>query len=106
MLSLATRDRYSTLLDAAVLAEADERPAIIYVATGREPQRITRRAFREAVAATADSLAALGARPRDLVVIAHTQSLDSIYASGARCVLALSPPCSPRSPRSSILKST
>jgi acyl-CoA synthetase (AMP-forming)/AMP-acid ligase II len=91
MLSLSTRDRFTTLLDAVTLAEADERPAIIYVATGREPTTVTRRAFREAAIAAAESLEGLGIRPGDLVVIAHTQSLESIYAFWGALLLGAIP---------------
>ena len=80
MLTLSTREQYATLLDAETLRAADDRPAIIYVATDEPPITISRRAFGERTAATAQSLHELGLRPRDLIVIAHTQNLESIYA--------------------------
>lgn len=70
----------ATLLDAVTLTAADDRPAIIYVATDAEPITVSRRAFHDAAAAAARSLTALGLRAGDLVVIAHTQNLESIYA--------------------------
>lgn len=70
----------ATLLDAATLTAADERPAIIYVETDARPIVVSRRAFREAAVAAAHALAGLGLRPGDLLVIAHTQDLESIYA--------------------------
>lgn len=79
MLTLAGRAGYSTLLDAVTLTEADERPAITYVATGNAPVTITRRTFREAVNAYATALRGLGVESGDLVIIAHTQNLESIY---------------------------
>lgn len=80
MLSLDTRRQYATLLDAETLRADDDRPAIVYVASDRPPVTVTRRAFAAATAASAASLHELGLRPRDLVVIAHTQNLESIYA--------------------------
>ncbi len=81
MLSLANRDTYRTLLDAAALDGSEAaRDAIIYVAGGAAPQHISRAAFRAAAQRYADALLALGVAPRDLVVIAHTQNLESIYA--------------------------
>ncbi len=68
-----------TLLDAAVLQGGDE-PAIIYVETGRDPLHISRYDFCAATVAYAAALRQMGIRPRDLVVIAHTQNLESIYA--------------------------
>lgn len=80
MLTLTTRDAYTTLLDAETLRAADERPAIIYVSSDQPPVTVTRRAFAQATMTTAASLHELGLRPRDLVVIAHTQNLESIFA--------------------------
>ena len=37
MLTLSTRGQYATLLDAVTLREADDRPAIIYVASDAPP---------------------------------------------------------------------
>ncbi len=79
MLSLSTRPDYATLLDAVTLTHPNDRPAIIYVATDADPITITRQAFRDTVMQTAAALTQLGIQPRDLVVIAHTQNLESIY---------------------------
>jgi fatty-acyl-CoA synthase len=81
MLTLSNRTQFNTLLDAVALQGAnDERPAIIYLETDCAPITISRREFREAVIAHAAGLQHMGIRPRDLVVIAHTQNLESIYA--------------------------
>src|SRR5512136_2178528 len=81
MLTLSNRTQFHTLLDAVALhSENDERPAIIYLETDRAPITISRREFRKAVMAHAAGLQHMGIRPRDLVVIAHTQDLESIYA--------------------------
>src|SRR5512147_1380556 len=81
MLNLSNRSEFHTLLDAVALqGEDDERPAIIYLETDRAPITISRREFREAVSAHAAGLQHMGIRPRDLVIIAHTQNLESIFA--------------------------
>jgi fatty-acyl-CoA synthase len=81
MLTLSNRIQFNTLLDAVALhSEHDERPAIIYLETDHAPLIISRREFREAVIAHAAGLRHMGIAPRDLVVIAHTQNLESIYA--------------------------
>jgi fatty-acyl-CoA synthase len=81
LLTRATRGAFHTLHDALALrATGDARPALIYVATGRAPEAVTRREFRAQARAHAAALRRLGVAPRDLVLIAHTQSLESIYA--------------------------
>ncbi len=81
MLNLTTRPQFHTLLDALALqSDHDDRPAIIYLETDHAPIRISRREFRAAVEAHAAGLQHMGIRPRDLVIIAHTQNLESIYA--------------------------
>jgi acyl-CoA synthetase (AMP-forming)/AMP-acid ligase II len=80
MLTLSTRQQYGTLLDAVTLRDADDRPAIIYVASNAPPIIVSRRDFAATTAAMAISLHELGLRPRDLVVVAHTQNLESIFA--------------------------
>ena len=81
MLSLANRNAYETLLDAAILTPNDTaRDAIIYVAGGAEAIHVSRAEFVQAVNRYAAALHALGVAAHDLVVIAHTQSLESIFA--------------------------
>ena len=81
MLTQATRQDFQTLLDAVTLRSVDDaQPAIVYVETGRRPIAVTRRDFRRAVLGHAAALQRMGIAPRDLVVIAHTQNLESIYA--------------------------
>lgn len=80
MLTLSTRDQYATLLDAVTLRAADDRPALIYVSSDQPPVTVSRRDFAVTTTAAATSLHELGLRPRDLVVIAHTQNLPSIFA--------------------------
>jgi fatty-acyl-CoA synthase len=81
MLTRATRHAFRTLRDAITLqSEHDERDAIIYVETDQPPVVVSRRDFRRATVAYAAALKKMGLAPRDLVVIAHTQDLESIYA--------------------------
>ncbi|GIK56879.1 MAG: AMP-binding protein [Chloroflexi bacterium] len=81
MLTLATRPSYHTLLDAQVLTAVDATPpAIIYRQTDSPPEIISRQIFRQAVTGYANGLRRLGMGPGDLIVIAHTQNLASIYA--------------------------
>jgi acyl-CoA synthetase (AMP-forming)/AMP-acid ligase II len=81
MLTLESRDSYTTLLDAAVLdAAAPEAAAITFVATGAPPVTVTRAQFQARTQAYALGLQRLGVKPGDLVIIAHLQNLESIYA--------------------------
>ncbi|MEM6284680.1 MAG: AMP-binding protein, partial [Chloroflexota bacterium] len=67
------------LLDAVTIMQADDTPAITYIATGAEPLVITRAQFKAQVQQYAEGLYMLGIRTGNLVVIAHTQSMESIY---------------------------
>ena len=81
MLTPDTRHTFSTLLDAAVLqAGPDDAPAIIFVRSNAEPEVISRAAFRARAQAYAAGLTRLGVAAGDLVIIAHTQNLESIFA--------------------------
>jgi acyl-CoA synthetase (AMP-forming)/AMP-acid ligase II len=80
MLTPATRAQFRTLLDARAFNAADDQPAIIYVATDAEPVIISRSALQTAVSGYAKALTQLGIQPGDLILIAHTQNLESIYA--------------------------
>ena len=79
VLTLATRSDYYSLLDAAALRHGDE-TAIIYLETDQPPIHVTRSDFRRAVLDYAQALQTVGIQSRDLVIIAHTQNLESIYA--------------------------
>lgn len=81
MLKLANRNEFQTLLDAVALNGSDAgRDAIIYVETDRAPVHVSRGEFRRQVLAHAAALKQLGIDGRDLVVIAHTQDLESVFA--------------------------
>lgn len=81
MLTQETRPYFQTLLDALVLTGEDaQQAAIIFVATDEEDVVVTRGEFRTAVSAYAHHLIELGIQPGELVIIAHTQNLESIYA--------------------------
>jgi len=80
MLNLATRTRYQTLLDAETLRAADEQAAITYLSVENEPISVSRAQFARSISAYGAALRAMGIQPRDLVIIAHTQDLESVYA--------------------------
>jgi fatty-acyl-CoA synthase len=81
MLTLSTRQNFMLLLDAVTLTAPDKQtPAIIYLETDHEPVTVTRADFRRETIRYASALSDIGIKPRDLVIIAHTQDLESIYA--------------------------
>ncbi|MBI1280194.1 MAG: AMP-binding protein [Anaerolineaceae bacterium] len=81
MLNLSNREKFSTLLDAITFTLWEEnRAAIIFLATDAEPTIVTQREFITSAKQYASALTKLGIQNRDLVVIAHTQNLESIYA--------------------------
>lgn len=81
MLKLETRFQYKTLLDASFLSpENADLAAIIYVATDADPITVTRAEFHAQAVNFARALTALGVKTSDLVIIAHSQNLESIYA--------------------------
>ncbi len=80
MLTLSTREQYHTLLDAVTLKSADATPAIIYLSIEHVPITVTRAEFVRQITAYAAALHSIGIKARDLVVVAHTQDLESIYA--------------------------
>ncbi|MGB3715788.1 MAG: AMP-binding protein, partial [Candidatus Promineifilaceae bacterium] len=81
MLTRANRHSAQTLQDAVALdGSAVDRDAIIYVETGCPAIHVTRAAFAGAVKAHSHRLRRLGIKPNDLVVIAHTQNLESIFS--------------------------
>ena len=80
MLTTTTRGQFHTLLDAITLTAAGDEPAITFVSSTNDPIAVTRRDFSKQVRRTANSISALDVNPRDLVVIAHTQDLESIYS--------------------------
>ncbi|MBK7917237.1 MAG: AMP-binding protein [Chloroflexi bacterium] len=80
ILTQDTRPYAHTLLDARALTDPDDsQDAIIYVATGQPDVHVTRRELRTAVTRTAHALSQFGLQPGDLVIIAHTQNLESIF---------------------------
>ncbi|MCP4424388.1 MAG: fatty acyl-AMP ligase [Chloroflexi bacterium] len=79
MLTQKTRPSFHTLLNAIALTGGDE-TAIVYLETGQTAVAVTRQEFARRVHAYAAALQRLGIQPRDLVIIAHIQNLESIYA--------------------------
>ncbi len=80
MLTLSTRTRYTTLLDAETLRQPADRPAIIYLSIDAAPITVSRADFARSIRAYGAALRGMGIAPRDLVIIAHTQNLESIFA--------------------------
>ena len=81
MLTQTTRGKYATLLDAVTLTSDNAtQPALIFVETGQEPITITRQQFCEQVNAYASAMLGAGINANDLVIIAHVQNLESIFA--------------------------
>jgi len=92
ILSLPTRADFRTLHDAAVLTHPDaSASAIIYVRADAAPITVTRAQFRRAVNQYADALRGLNVPPRGLVIIAHTQNLESIYAFWGALIMGAIP---------------
>src|SRR5687768_11062847 len=81
MLTPATRDGSPTLLEAHDThgARGDAR-AIVYLRPGAAPEVVTGQGFRAAADRSAAGLRALGVREKDVVVIAHADGLDALYA--------------------------
>ncbi len=90
MLTRATRQQFMTLHDAVTLAGGDE-PAIIYVQTGLPDIIVTRTQFYASIQTHANAMHHLGLQPGNLVIIAHTQNLDSIYAFWGALLLGAIP---------------
>jgi len=90
MLTLDTRTDYRTLHDAHAL-RGGEQTAIVYLETARDPIVITREAFRASVMQYGAALQHMGIAPRDLVIIAHTQNLESIFAFWGALVIGAVP---------------
>jgi len=91
VLTLATRNSYHTLLDAETLRTPNDSPAIIYLSLEAEPIIVSRARFVHSITAYAAALREMGIQPRDLVVIAHTQDLESIYAFWGAILLGAIP---------------
>ncbi len=81
MLTPESRIHYHTLLDAAVLQkEPRDAVAIIYISSGAAPVRVSREDFQKKTRSYGVGLTRLGIKPGDLIIIAHLQNLESIYA--------------------------
>lgn len=79
MLSLQNRQEFQTLHDAITLKGGDD-PAIIYVETGKLPITISRTQLMQKANQYGVALLAHGIQATDLVIIAHNDTLESIYA--------------------------
>ena len=70
---------------------AGEKLAIAYLETGKDDVLISRQMFQEHVLRYANALQKMAVKPADLVVIAHTQNLESIYAFWGAMLLGAMP---------------
>ncbi len=80
MLNLHTRSEFTSLLTAQTLRNPTTDPAIIYVETGHDPIHISRLQFTQKAEEYASAMHSLGIQPGDVIIIAHTQDLESMYA--------------------------
>ena len=90
MLTRVTRPQFDTLHDAITLARGTK-PAIIYIETGKPDIFISREQFCESIKHYAAALHRLGIQSGDLVILAHTQNLESIYAFWGALLLGAIP---------------
>ncbi len=92
MLNLSTRATFTTLLDAITIRQIDnDVPAIIFVATDAEPITVTRQQLVTVAKQYAMVLRKLNIGIGDLVIVAHTQNLESIYAFWGAMMLGAIP---------------
>lgn len=81
MLSQSTRRDFKTLLDAVTLTQpAYDKIAITYLETGKDPVEVSRLEFSTRIQFYASAMQNRSIKPRDLLIIAHTQNLESIFA--------------------------
>jgi acyl-CoA synthetase (AMP-forming)/AMP-acid ligase II len=80
-----------TLTELAVHGIQDARPAIIFYQTEPSPVIVSRAELWRQVMTCAGALDRAGLRAGDLVIIAHTQSLESIYAFWGALVIGAVP---------------
>ena len=69
-----------TLLACLSDPAADRGRALVWVSPNARAETVSRREFRGRVARYAGGLAELGVRPGEVVVIAHTEGVDPVYA--------------------------
>ena len=92
MLSQQSRTTYHNLLDAAVLqSDNDPAAAIVYLSSDSDPITISRADFQNMVRRYASFFHNKGIQSRDLLIIAHTQNLESIYAFWGAMVIGAIP---------------
>lgn len=80
-LTLESRHYYQTLLSANTLTKAKDTPAIVYLHADDQPPTVVSQVdFCAQSERYASALSGLGVQADDLVIIAHLQTLESIYA--------------------------
>jgi acyl-CoA synthetase (AMP-forming)/AMP-acid ligase II len=80
MLTSQTRFQFNTLLDAISLQDVNDHPAITLVSSSDAPLHISRLEFANTVKRYSATLHEFGIREGDLIILAHDQILESIYA--------------------------
>lgn len=92
LLSQTSRASFQTLLDARTLTAVDDSAsAIIYLASDQPPVHLSRRQFRQQLRTYAAGWQQQSLQPGALVLIAHTQSLASIFAFWGAMAAGLRP---------------
>lgn len=92
MLNLSSRPNFRTLLDACVFSgDENDQTAIIYLETGEDAKFITKKDFRRFVTNYAAAMRSLEIQKEDLVIIAHTQNLESIFLFWASLLVGAIP---------------
>ncbi|MDX2160368.1 MAG: AMP-binding protein [bacterium] len=91
ILTRASRAAMTTMLDAHTLTQPDERTALVYLSVEQPPITVTRDDFRQTVYGCGAALRGLGVREGDLVIVAHTQNLESIYLFWGALILGAIP---------------
>lgn len=83
---------FTNLLDAQIFTSFNQnRTALIYLETDQAPLVLSRADFKHSVLDYANVLGHLGLAPRDLVIIAHTQNLESMFIFWAALAMGAIP---------------
>jgi len=92
ILTPSTREHMTTLLDAAIWSDdAPDQIAFQLIASDAPALTVTRRGFFDSSRRYASALMAVGVRPRDLVVIAHADLVESVAAFWGALIMGAIP---------------
>jgi fatty-acyl-CoA synthase len=87
----ATRSAARTLLDTLREPAVSDRPAVLYLRPGAEPEIVSRPRFRQMAEQYARGLHARGVAPGDVVIVAHAEGLDALYSFWGALILGAVP---------------